>query len=365
VIVTSPRGQLRQRVIEACETALADRQFVTAADVLTGLGWIAPVHVDLWQQGRLSSLDQATQVSTEKITTVIELLTGWAQDRGLIRTEITYVARTRERQELRFTLGGDPELERRCRTHWISPQLSERKREQIVERESKPADLLVISPLKDWTCTECSRTGDLLLMEGPGPLCLRCADLDHLVFLPAGDATVTRRAKKASGLSAVVVRFSRSRKRYERQGLLVEEAALDSAERACLADADARARRALRDQERRVNHDAAFHQELAREIVRLFSGCPAGRAEAIARHAGARGSGRVARTAAGRALDPHAVELAVAASIRHEDTDYDQLLMSGLPRAQARDRVRADVRAVLESWREPTSVVTRGATLHS
>jgi hypothetical protein len=67
---------------------------------------------------------------------------------------------------------------------------------------------VVISPLKDWSCTGCQGTGDLLFMEEAGPLCLTCADLDHLVFLPAGDATLSRRARKASGLVAVVVRFS-------------------------------------------------------------------------------------------------------------------------------------------------------------
>jgi hypothetical protein len=77
-------------------------------------------------------------------------------------------------------------------------------------------------------------------MEDAGPLCLECADLDALVFLPAGDAALTRRAKKANGLSAVVVRWSRSRRRYERQGILVEEAALQAAEESCLADEDAR-----------------------------------------------------------------------------------------------------------------------------
>jgi hypothetical protein len=55
--------------------------------------------------------------------------------------------------------------------------------------------------------------------------------MDHLVFLPSGDAGLTRRAHRASELSAVVVRFSRTRKRYERQGLLVEGAALAQAER--------------------------------------------------------------------------------------------------------------------------------------
>jgi len=90
-------------------------------------------------------------------------------------------------------------------------------------------EVVVISPLSDWTCRECQGTGELLVMEGPGPLCLACAELDHLVFLGRGDAALTRPAKAASKLWAVVIRFSRSRKRYERQGLLVQEHALKKA----------------------------------------------------------------------------------------------------------------------------------------
>ena len=100
-------------------------------------------------------------------------------------------------------------------------------------------------------------------------LCLDCADLDHLVFLPAGDAALTRRARKGSGLSAVVVRWSRARRRYERQGVLVEEAALTQAEQQCLADADARMRRRERDRDRRAAQDVALQAQFAAEIARL------------------------------------------------------------------------------------------------
>jgi hypothetical protein len=48
----------------------------------------------------------------------------------------------------------------------------------------------------------CGGSGSYLFMEGPGPLCLGYADLDHLVFLPAGNAALSRRAKQASRLSA-------------------------------------------------------------------------------------------------------------------------------------------------------------------
>jgi hypothetical protein len=192
-------------------------------------------------------------------------------------------------------------------------------------------------------------------MDDAGPICMRCADLDHLEFLPAGDAALTRRARQASRLSAVVVRFSRSRRRYERRGILVEEEAIEQAERDCLADADARARQRERAAVRREAEDAEFQDRMAREIERLYPGCPGERAEAIARHAGRRGSGRVGRSAAGRALDPEAITLAVTASVRHEDTPYDALLMAGTGRAGARDEVRTEVERILERWRrKPT-----------
>ncbi|MFD0888814.1 DUF2293 domain-containing protein, partial [Streptosporangium algeriense] len=63
---------------------------------------------------------------------------------------------------------------------------------------------------------------------------------------------------------------------------------------------------------------------------------------------------RVGRTAAARVLDENAVTLAVVASVRHLDTDYDRLLMSGVPRAEARRRIKADIDRVLTDWRSQT-----------
>jgi hypothetical protein len=223
----------------------------------------------------------------------------------------------------------------------------------------------VISPIKAWACHSCGGTGELLVMEDPGPLCLSCAEMDHLVFLASGDAALTRRARRVSGLSAVVVRFSRARGRYERQGILVEEAALEHAEAQCLADEPARARRRERDAERRAGEDLKLQAEMATAITSLYPGCPPERADAIARHASTRGSGRVGRSASGRALEQHAIELAVTASVRHQDTTYDQLLMSGIDRNDAREQVRATVTGILDTWRSPdviTGPVSRSMT---
>jgi hypothetical protein len=219
---------------------------------------------------------------------------------------------------------------------------------------SRGPELVVVSPLKDWTCAGCGGAdGGWLTMDDRGPLCMACADLEHLVFLARGDAALTRRARTHSRLSAVVVRFSRARKRYERQGVLVEEAAIDQAEAECLADADARARRRERERARRAGEDVEFERDLAQEIGRLFPGAPAARAVAIARHTAERGSGRVGRTAGARALDPAAITLAVVAAVRHGNTEYDDLLMAGVDRAEARERVRNAVDEVLERWRTP------------
>ncbi len=108
---------------------------------------------------------------------------------------------------------------------------------------NKSDDIVVFSIIKDSICSECGEEllkGSFLRIEKQRPLCLECADLDHLVFLPRGDTALTRRSRKYSNLTAVVVRFSRARRRYERQGLLVEDAALLRAEDECLSDAEKR-----------------------------------------------------------------------------------------------------------------------------
>lgn len=331
---------------------MAQRKFVTAIDVLVGLGWLGQRGVDEWRQGRVDCLERVVVASLGKVSTAMRALSAWAQEQGLEPSETAYLTRGRSRQPLRFSKSGKPMIERAYRTHWVSPELSEAKRARLSERQSRPPDLIVISATKEFACSACGTLGGgLLIMEDSGPVCMACADMEHLLFLPAGDAAMTRRAKKASRLSAVVVRFSRARGRYERQGLLVEAQALEQAETQCLADDDARARRRERDAERRQHEDRALRERMAQEIACLFPGCPAARALEIARHTALRGSGRVGRSAAGRALEPAALELAVVASVRHRDTGYDDLLMAGIDRAAARTQVRDEVDRVLRDWR--------------
>ncbi len=222
--------------------------------------------------------------------------------------------------------------------------------------DSEPAklrDIAVFWSRRDSHCDGCDADlgrGSTIRLDGDKAFCLACADMEHLWFLPSGDTALTRRARKHSRLSAVVLQWSRSRRRYERQGVLVEPEALAQAEEECLADADLRAARRDRAAARGERWDERFTDDFAAAIRSGFPGCPEDEARAIARRACERGSGRIGRTEAGRALSEEAVELAVRAHIRHTHTDYDDYLMRGCDRDGARDRVRPLVDGVLEKW---------------
>ncbi len=221
------KAPLSDRVVRAAKAALADQGYVSPIDVLVGIRWLDPGKLEQWRRGQIDTLEGAMQTHPSRISEAMELFRSWATATGLSPSPVPYVARSPQRQMLRFSESGAGAIETLYSTHWVSPQLSLRKRERLVEKASRAPELVVIQPLNnEWTCHRCGKTGDLLMMENPGPACLRCVGLDDLAFLPAGDAQLSRRAKAKSKKRAVVVRFSRSRRRYERQGLLVEPLAL-------------------------------------------------------------------------------------------------------------------------------------------
>jgi len=226
------RVPLADRVANAAKAALAATHIVSAIDVLIGIGWLDPGAVERWRRGQIDCLEEVAQVDPLRIAEAMELFASWAAARGLSASETAYVARTPQRQTLCFSRSRNPTIETSYRTHWIAPELSEKKRERLVEKAGRAPELVVIQPLNtEWVCHRCGGNSDLLMMETPGPVCLRCAGLDDLEFLPAGDALLTRRAKANSPRYAVVVRFSRTRRRYERRGVLVEPRALADARR--------------------------------------------------------------------------------------------------------------------------------------
>ncbi len=220
--------------------------------------------------------------------------------------------------------------------------------------KKQSTDLKVFISNREAKCDECGEElghhAWITLQEGKGAVCLTCADLNHLVFLPSGDAALTRRARKHSRLSAVVLKWSKARKHYERQGLLVEDEALELGEQECAADADVRQARRAQAALRQQELDQSYISRFATRVRELFPHCPDERERVISEHACRKYSGRVGRSAAAKDLDENAVRLAVTAHVRHAETNYDDLLVNGLDRMEARRRVQDEVSRVLTDW---------------
>lgn len=143
-------------------------------------------------------------------------------------------------------------------------------------------DLKVFITTTETSCgergEELGRRAWITLVEDQGALCLSCADLDHLVFLPGGDAA---------------------------------------------------------------------------RIRELFPRCPPELETTITEHACLKYGGRVGRSAAAKSLDENAERLAVIAHIRHNETEYDSLLVNGYDRYEARKEVADAIARVLTQWKPP------------
>ncbi|MCV7281729.1 DUF2293 domain-containing protein [Mycolicibacterium flavescens] len=190
-------------------------------------------------------------------------------------------------------------------------------------------------------CAECHRTAEMLLQtRGSQSMCLDCLGIGHLQFLPAASAPLTRRAVRASQEPVVVMRWNTRWSRYERQGVLAEPAVIEAAARDSLVDADVPGR-----------------DEVAAVIREQFPGCPVERAEAIALHTAARLGGRGRQRRFVVKVAPDEVCEAVEASVLHVDTGYDDLLMSGADRDEARAQVADRVAAILSAWRDGVAML--------
>jgi hypothetical protein len=219
----------------------------------------------------------------------------------------------------------------------------------------KAGDIVVYFTRHDGKCAECGADflkGSMIRVENDRPLCLECADLDHLEFLSRGDTALTRRATKHSPLRAVVVEWSRARNHYERQGILVTSAAIEQAETECLADAEARERRRQRAAQYREPEESTYLADTTAAIRAQYPGCPQDEAEEIAKWTCRKYSGRVGRSAAAKQFDPQALKLAVVAHIRHVHTRYDQLLMQFGDRELARQSVHSEIDRILRGWEQ-------------
>jgi len=123
------RPSLTERVSRAAEAALAAQDFVSPIDVLIGIGWLDPGAVERWRRGQTDCLEH--DVQSPRVAEALALLGSWATVRGLSPSLTDYIARTPQRPTLRFSQSGNDTVERFYRTHWVSLELSEKKRQRL------------------------------------------------------------------------------------------------------------------------------------------------------------------------------------------------------------------------------------------
>ena len=111
------RTPLASRVVKAAEAALAAKSYVSSIDVLIGIGWLDAGSAERWRRGQIDCLERVVRTNLSRISEAMKLLCSWATKRGLSASPTQYVARTPQRQTLRFSWSGDPTLERLYRTH--------------------------------------------------------------------------------------------------------------------------------------------------------------------------------------------------------------------------------------------------------
>jgi hypothetical protein len=105
-------------------------------------------------------------------------------------------------------------------------------------KKKEYTDPVVFRVRKPTVCGKCKedlRSGRMIkLVDGENnqsvALCKVCSGLGDLFIVMAGNANLTRLCSKYSTQKHVIVRWASARKRYEREGILVELSALNNAE---------------------------------------------------------------------------------------------------------------------------------------
>src|SRR6266478_6958309 len=66
------------RVTKAAEAALAARHFVSAIDILVGIGWLDLGTVERWRRGQIDCLEEVVRANLPRISEAMRLFRSWA-----------------------------------------------------------------------------------------------------------------------------------------------------------------------------------------------------------------------------------------------------------------------------------------------
>jgi len=113
---------IERRVVQAAESALADHHYVSAIDVLVGMGYLKKEKVVDWRHGRVSCLERVVEAGLGTISRSMGVFRSLAARKGLKPGWTAYHQWGRGRKRiLQFSKSGNPAIEKAYCTHFIQP----------------------------------------------------------------------------------------------------------------------------------------------------------------------------------------------------------------------------------------------------
>ncbi len=127
-MVSRSQISIETRMRKAAEAALSHHQYVSAIDVLVGMGILQLSQVEDWRKGKIPYLERAVLGSLGKISRTMKAFRAWAKKCQLVPRETVYLARTKgSKKMLQFSKSSHPRIEKAYRTHFVSLALVEKR----------------------------------------------------------------------------------------------------------------------------------------------------------------------------------------------------------------------------------------------
>lgn len=110
-----------ERVIAEIDRQIEERGYTAVPDVLIGIGMLSEEKFSEWKKGNLRCLEDGCSADLSKLHSVLKSIKAYAEETGLKPSIVRYSTDGRNQIPLRFTMSGNPVLERLYSTQYLDP----------------------------------------------------------------------------------------------------------------------------------------------------------------------------------------------------------------------------------------------------
>ena len=110
-----------EKVIAEIDRQIEERGYTAVPDVLIGIGMLSEEKFSEWKKGDLRCLEDVCSADLSKLHSVLKSIKAYAEETGLKPSIVRYSTDGRNQIPLRFTMSGNPVLERLYSTQYLDP----------------------------------------------------------------------------------------------------------------------------------------------------------------------------------------------------------------------------------------------------